>query len=194
MDKIGKIEVITGCMFSGKSEELIRRLRRAKIAKLEVEAFKPAIDNRYSVVEVVSHGGDKVTAIPVSNASDILSKARRETDVIGIDEAQFFDMSLVDVVRNLARCGKRIVIAGLDMDFRGEPFGPMPQLLAIADEIIKLHAICTVCGEEATMTQRLIDGKPARYNDPVIMIGAAEKYEARCKAHHYVDRGESFDK
>lgn len=194
MNKIGKIEVVTGCMFSGKSEELIRRLKRAKIAKQTVQVFKPSIDDRFSSIEVVSHTGDKIEAIPVSESKEILGKVKKDTDVVGIDEAQFFDDNLILVARELAKKGKRVIIAGLDMDFRGEPFGPMPKLLAIADEILKLHAICIVCGEEATMTQRLINGKPARYDDPVIMIGAAEKYEARCKAHHYVDRGNKFDK
>lgn len=194
MNKIGKIEVVTGCMFSGKSEELIRRLKRAKIAKQTVQVFKPSIDDRFSSIEVVSHTGDKIEAIPVSESKEILGKVKKDTDVVGIDEAQFFDDNLIQVARELAKKGKRVIIAGLDMDFRGEPFGPMPKLLAIADEILKLHAICIVCGEEATMTQRLINGKPARYDDPVIMIGAAEKYEARCKAHHYVGRGSKVDK
>ncbi len=194
MNKIGKIEVVTGCMFSGKSEELIRRLKRAKIAKLTVQVFKPSIDDRFSSIEVVSHTGDKIEAIPVSESKEILGKVKKDTDVVGIDEAQFFDDNLIQVARELAKKGKRVIIAGLDMDFRGEPFGPMPKLLAIADEILKLHAICIICGEEATMTQRLINGKPAKYDDPVIMIGASEKYEARCKAHHYVDRGNKIDK
>ncbi|MFU2157696.1 MULTISPECIES: thymidine kinase [Caldisericum] len=189
--KIGKIEVVTGCMFSGKSEELIRRVKRAKIAKQKVQVFKPAIDTRYSVVEVVSHAGEKVEAIPVSSTKELLEKVDEDTAVIGIDEAQFFDNEIVDALRKLSRLGKRIIVAGLDMDFRGEPFGPMPFIMAIADEVLKLHAICTVCGEDATMTQRLINGEPANYNDPVIMIGASESYEARCKLHHYVKGGKN---
>ncbi|MCI4463126.1 MAG: thymidine kinase [Caldisericum sp.] len=187
--KIGKIEVVTGCMFSGKSEELIRRIKRAKIARQKVQVFKPSIDTRYSVVEVVSHAGEKVEALPVSSTKELLERIEEDTEVIGIDEAQFFDTEIVDALRKIAKSGKRVIVAGLDMDFRGEPFGPMPYIMAIADEVLKLHAICTVCGEDATMTQRLINGEPASYNDPVIMIGASESYEARCKLHHYVKGG-----
>lgn len=190
-NKIGKIEVITGCMFSGKSEELIRRLKRAKIAKQKVKVFKPSIDTRYSIVEVVSHAGDKIEAIPISRSKEILDQIDKDTDVVGIDEAQFFDNEIIDVLRKLAKEGIRVVVAGLDMDFRGEPFGQMPFIMAIADEVLKLHAICTVCGEDATMTQRLINGEPASYNDPVVMIGASETYEARCKLHHYVKGGKN---
>ncbi len=185
-NRIGKIEVITGCMFSGKSEELIRRLRRARIAKQRIQVFKPSIDTRYSDIEIVSHNGEKIQAEPVKNVAELAGKIRSDTDVVGIDEAQFFDNSIIDVVNGLADQGMRIIIAGLDMDFRGEPFGPMPFLMAIADEVLKLHAICTICGDEATMTQRLINGKPASYNDPIVMVGASEKYEARCRKHHYV--------
>uniref|UniRef100_A0A7C4TWA7 Thymidine kinase n=1 Tax=Caldisericum exile TaxID=693075 RepID=A0A7C4TWA7_9BACT len=188
MGKIGKIEVITGCMFSGKSEELIRRLKRAKIAKLKVQVFKPSIDTRYSIVEVVSHTGEKIEAFPVTSSKEIFDKVEVDTNVVGIDEAQFFDSGIVEVLKKLAKRGSRVIVAGLDMDFRGEPFGPMPYIMAIADDVLKLHAICTVCGEDATMTQRLINGEPASYNDPVIMIGANETYEARCKLHHYVKR------
>lgn len=185
-DKIGKIEVITGCMFSGKSEELIRRLKRARIAKLQVQVFKPSIDTRFSNIEVVSHTGEKIQAEAVSSSIEILSKLSSTINVVGIDEAQFYDMEIIKVVREISRKGIRVILAGLDMDFRGEPFGPMGNLMAIADEVTKLHAICMVCGEEATMTQRLIDGKPAKYTDPVVLIGASERYEARCKLHHYV--------
>jgi thymidine kinase len=185
-DKIGKIEVITGCMFSGKSEELIRRLKRARIAKLQVQVFKPSIDTRFSNIEVVSHTGEKIQAEAVSSSIEILNKLSSTINVVGIDEAQFYDMEIVKVVCEISRKGIRVILAGLDMDFRGEPFGPMGNLMAIADEVTKLHAICMVCGEEATMTQRLIDGKPAKYTDPVVLIGASERYEARCKLHHYV--------
>jgi len=185
-DKIGKIEVITGCMFSGKSEELIRRLKRARIAKLQVQVFKPSIDTRFSNIEVVSHTGEKIQAEAVSSSIEILNKLSSTINVVGIDEAQFYDMEIIKVVREISRKGIRVILAGLDMDFRGEPFGPMGNLMAIADEVTKLHAICMVCGEEATMTQRLIDGKPAKYTDPVVLIGASERYEARCKLHHYV--------
>lgn len=182
---IGKIEVITGCMFSGKSEELIRRLRRAIIAKLNIQVFKPSIDTRYSNFEITSHSGYKIQAIPVEKAIHIITQINN-ADVVGIDEAQFFDNDIIEVLRLLVYKGIRVIVAGLDMDFRGEPFGSMPIIMAIADEVIKLHAICSICGEEATMTQRLINGKPAHYNDPVILIGAEEKYEARCKKHHIV--------
>ncbi|NCO27612.1 MAG: thymidine kinase [Caldiserica bacterium CG02_land_8_20_14_3_00_36_38] len=185
-DKIGKIEVITGCMFSGKSEELIRRLKRARIAKLQVQVFKPSIDTRFSNIEVVSHTGEKIQAEAVSSSIEILNKLSSTINVVGIDEAQFYDVEIIKVAREISRKGIRVILAGLDMDFRGEPFGPMGNLMAIADEVIKLHAICMVCGEEATMTQRLIEGIPAKYTDPVVLIGASERYEARCKLHHYV--------
>ena len=185
-DKIGKIEVITGCMFSGKSEELIRRLKRARIAKLQVQVFKPSIDTRFSNIEVVSHTGEKIQAEAVSSSIEILNKLSSTINVVGIDEAQFYDVEIIKVAREISRKGIRVILAGLVMDFRGEPFGPMGNLMAIADEVIKLHAICMVCGEEATMTQRLIEGIPAKYTDPVVLIGASERYEARCKLHHYV--------
>ena len=185
-NKTGRIEVIAGCMFSGKSEELIRRLKRAQIARQKVQVFKPSIDTRYSEIEVVSHNGEKITGIPVKDSAELYSLIDRNADVIGIDEAQFFDEGIVKVANKLADEGFRVILAGLDMDFRREPFGPMPQLLAIADDVQKLHAICTICGEDAMYTQRLINGQPANYNDPVIMIGASEKYEARCRKHHYV--------
>ncbi len=185
-NKTGRIEVIAGCMFSGKSEELIRRLKRAQIARQKVQVFKPSIDTRYSEIEVVSHNGEKITGIPVKDSAKLYSLIDRNADVIGIDEAQFFDEGIVKVANKLADEGFRVILAGLDMDFRREPFGPMPNLLAIADDVQKLHAICTICGEDAMYTQRLINGQPANYNDPVIMIGASEKYEARCRKHHYV--------
>jgi len=188
MSKVGKIEVITGCMFSGKSEELIRRLRRCKIAKLKTLVFKPLVDTR-SEAEIISHSGQKFIAIPVHNSSIILFDIIDSTiDIVGIDEAQFFDENLEEVVKKIAYDGKKVIIAGLDMDFRGEPFGPMPNLMAIADEVLKLHAICAVCGDDATMTQRLINGKPASWHDPIILIGAEEKYEARCRLHHVLKK------
>ncbi len=186
--KTGKVEVITGCMFSGKSEELIRRLRRAQIARQKIQVFKPSIDTRYSKIDVVSHSGKKIEGIPVKSSNEILEKLEQDVDVVGIDEAQFFDDNVVKVANLLADRGIRVIVAGLDMDFRGEPFGPMPFLMAIADDVQKLHAICTICGEDATRTQRLINGDPAYYDDPVIMIGAREKYEARCRKHHYVQK------
>jgi thymidine kinase len=190
-NKIGRIEVITGSMFSGKSEELIRRLKRAKIAKQKVQVFKPSIDYRYSIVEVVSHTGEKIEAIPIGDSKELLEKVDEDTDVVGVDEAQFFGEDIVDVLKQLINKGKRVVVAGLDMDFRGEPFGPMPRIMAIADDVLKLHAICTVCGEDAMLTQRLINGEPASYDDPIVLIGASETYEARCRLHHYVKGGKN---
>ncbi|GAA0320146.1 thymidine kinase [Bacillus carboniphilus] len=182
----GWIEVICGSMFSGKSEELIKRVRKAQFAKETVAVFKPAIDNRYSEVAVVSHNGTQVQAISVTSPSDILSRVDANVDLVAIDEVQFLDQEIVDVVQQLANQGHRVVLAGLDQDFRGEPFGPMPQLLAVAELVTKLHAVCSVCGSPASRTQRLIDGQPAHYNDPVIQVGAAESYEPRCRHHHQV--------
>lgn len=182
----GTIEVICGSMFSGKSEELIRRVRRVQIARKKVEIFKPLIDNRYHIQYIYSHNGSKVEAICIEHAADILKKIKPDTDVIAIDEAQFFNDEIVSICQVLADQGKRVIVAGLDQDFRGEPFGPMPQLLAIAEYVDKLHAICMVCGRPATRTQRLVNGQPADYHDPTILIGAKESYEARCRKHHQV--------
>ncbi|NMB92181.1 MAG: thymidine kinase, partial [Parcubacteria group bacterium] len=146
----------------------------------------PAIDNRFSIVEVVSHNGGKIEAIPVSCSREILEKLKKDVKVIGIDEGQFFDTEVIKIIRDLIKQDKIVIVAGLDMDFRGEPFGPMPELMAMADEVLKLHAICVICGDDATMTQRIINGKPAHYSDPTILIGAEEKYEARCRQHHEV--------
>ena len=179
-------------MFSGKTEELIRRVRRARIARQTVQVFKPDIDTRYSIERVTSHNGQDFEAIPVKNAQAILESLDADTTVIAIDEAQFFDDSIVSVTETLANRGKRVMLAGLDMDFRGEPFGPMPELLARADEVQKLHAICMVCGENASRTQRLVNGQPANFDDPIVMVGAAESYEARCREHHSVP-GNPFD-
>lgn len=181
----GWLEVITGCMFSGKTEELVRRLRRAVIAKKETIAIKPALDTRYDLVAVVSHSGFSFNAIPVEDPKTILGMAK-DAEVVGIDEAQFFTGELVPVIRELLQNKKRVIVAGLDLDFRGEPFGIMPTLLALADEVTKLHAICSVCGNIATKTQRLINGRPARYDDPTILVGGLETYEARCNLHHEV--------
>lgn len=184
----GFIEVIVGPMFSGKSEELIRRIRRAQIAKQKVQVFKPAIDDRYSIDKVVSHNGSSINAISVTKASEILDLLEEDTQVVAIDEIQFFDHSLVDVVREIADMGKRVICAGLDMDFRGEPFGVTPDIMAIAESVDKLTAICVKCGNPATRTQRLINGKPAKYDDPIILVGAYETYEARCRKCHEVPR------
>ncbi len=183
----GRVEVICGSMFSGKSEELIRRVRRAEIARQTVQVFKPSIDNRYGEASVNSHDGRAADAIAVEHAADILTHLNPETTVVAIDEAQFFDDGIVKLCRDLAdQRGLRVIIAGLDLDFRGEPFGPVPQLMAQAEEVDKLHAICVRCGDEASRTQRIINGKPANYDDPIILVGATEAYEARCRHCHEV--------
>ena len=186
--KVGSLEVITGSMFCGKTEELIRRLRRARIAKQQVQVFKPAMDNRYNHQKVTSHSGIDVDAIPVDSSHEILELLNKNTTVVGIDEVQFFDDNIVPVVEQLADEGIRVILTGLDMDFKGEPFGCMPQLMARAERVDKLQAICMVCGEPACRTQRLVDGKPARYDDPIMVVGAQELYEARCRQHHEVPR------
>lgn len=185
----GSIEVITGSMFCGKTDELIRRLRRARIARQKVQVFKPVIDDRYTVEKVKSHAGSEFDALPIDCAEEIEKRLEPDTTVVGIDEAQFFDNEIDALVQRLADRGIRVLIAGLDTDFRGEPFGPMPGLMAKAEVVDKLHAICMVCGEEASRTQRLVDGRPAHYDDPVVIVGAAELYEARCREHHQVPRG-----
>jgi len=184
----GSIEVITGSMFCGKTEELIRRLRRATIAKQKVQVFKPTIDNRYGEEKVTSHAGANFDALPIKSAKDVIEYLDDDTTVVAIDEAQFFDDEIVTITQQLANRGIRVIAAGLDMDFRGEPFGPMPILLSQAEDVSKLHAICVICGEEASRTQRLVDGLPARYDDPVVIVGASEMYEARCREHHEVPR------
>lgn len=184
----GSIEVITGSMFCGKTEETIRRLRRATIAKQKVQVFKPKIDNRYAEEKVTSHAGLNYDALPIDNSRELLDQIKEDTTVVAIDEAQFFDDEIISICQNLADNGIRVIIAGLDTDFRGEPFGPMPILMAKAEKVDKLHAICVVCGEEASRTQRLVNGRPAKYSDPVVIVGAAELYEARCRKHHKVPR------
>jgi thymidine kinase len=187
----GYIEVICGSMFSGKTEELIRRVRRAQIARQQVQVFKPALDDRYGIEHVTSHNGMNVEAVSVDRADDILDLIEPTTRVVAIDEAQFFDEAICAVCDTLTERGMRVVVAGLDMDFRGEPFGPMPLLLAQAEKVDKLRAICVVCGREASRTQRLINGQPADFEDPVIMIGAKEAYQARCRHCHQVPRAGS---
>jgi thymidine kinase len=184
----GSVEVITGSMFSGKTDELIRRLRRATIARQKVQVFKPAIDDRYAFEKVTSHAGSDYAALPIQKAVDILDNLQVGTTVVAIDEAQFFESDILMIVQQLADRGLRVIIAGLDTDFRGEPFGPMPVLMAQAERVDKLYAICMVCGEAATRTQRLINGEPANYDDLVVVVGAAEMYEARCRMHHEVPR------
>lgn len=189
MCRMGYLEVITGSMFSGKTEELIRRIKRATIARKRVLLFKPSIDNRYNKHAVTSHDGRDLQAIvvPVDQPEVILNHAQREeAEVVGIDEAQFFAPSVVDVIQRLVEAGVRVIVSGLDMDFARRPFGAMPELMALADEVTKLKAICVVCGEPATFTQRLINGRPAAATDPVILVGGQESYEARCRRHHEV--------
>jgi len=182
----GWIEMICGSMFSGKTEELIRRLKRAVIARQQVQVFKPLLDNRYSEDKVSSHDGLHWDAAIVSSASKILEMVKDGTDVIAIDEVQFFDRTITDVCEQLARRGTRVILTGLDMDFRGEPFGPVPALMAQAETVDKLQAICAVCGAPASRTQRLINGIPANYDEPQILVGAKEAYQARCRRCHEV--------
>ena len=170
----GRIEVICGSMFSGKTEELIRRLKRARIARQRVVVFKPVIDVRYSADDVVSHDAHSQAAIPVDDTRCITAQAA-EAEVVGIDEAQFFDEGLPEVCNQLARSGKRVIVAGLDMDFKGVPFGPMPQLMAIADEVTKVHAICVRCGALAYVSHRLIS------NDRRVLLGEKDEYEPLCR-------------
>jgi thymidine kinase len=185
----GWIEVVCGVMFSGKSEELIRRVRRALIAKKKVQVFKSHLDERYAgLYHVSSHDGRTVEAEPVDSPDQIARALRPDTQVVAIDEAQFLPIGIVELATTLAASGRRVILAGIDTDFRGEPFGAMPQLLAVAEQVDKLHAICMQCGNPASRNQRLIDGRPARYDSPVIMVGSAESYEARCRSCHSVPR------
>jgi thymidine kinase len=188
MNSVGSLEVITGPMFSGKTEELIRRLRRARIARLKVQVFKPTIDTRFPPGKVTSHSGADVDAVTVRTAADLLPLVDADTKVVAIDEAQFFEEDIVPVVRTLAKEGIRVIVTGLDTDFRAEPFGPMPALMAEAERLDKLAAICMVCGEPASRTQRIVNGQPAAYFEPIIAVGAGEFYEARCRTHHSVNR------
>ncbi len=183
----GWIEVIAGVMFSGKSEELIRRVRRSLIAKKRVQVFKSHLDNRYNGVYAVgSHDGRTIEAIPVDSTEQIGLRLDPLAQVVAIDEVQFLDSGIVALANSLANRGRRVILAGTDTDFRGEPFGPMPQLMCVAEVVDKLHAICVLCGAPATRNQRLIDGKPARYDSPQVMVGGAEAYEARCRNCHMI--------
>ncbi|MBS1964017.1 MAG: thymidine kinase [Bdellovibrionales bacterium] len=174
----GFIEVVCGSMFSGKTEELMRRLKRAQYGRQKVQVFKPAIDNRYSEDHVQSHDANRVLSIPVKNAWEILDRVEDNTRVVGIDEVQFFDDSVVDVCNKLAYRGMRVICAGLDMDFRGQPFGPMPKLLSVAESVTKLQAVCVVCGQAASRSQKVV-GDAA-----IVAVGAKEMYEARCRFCH----------
>jgi len=182
----GWIEVVCGGMFAGKSEELLRRVRRAEIARQQVQAFKPSVDDRYGEDAIASHNGMRREAEVVRHSGEIPGRIRAKTRVVAIDEAQFFDLELADVCNDLADRGLRVIVAGLDTDFRGEPFGAIPRLVAQAEYVDKLHAICQSCGIPACRTQRLIDGKPANYSDPVVLIGASDAYEARCRDCHEI--------
>jgi thymidine kinase len=185
----GWIEVISGVMFSGKSEELIRRVRRAIIARRRVQVFKSHLDSRYAgLYTVSSHDGAELEATPVDSAAEIFRLVRPESEIIAIDEAQFLDSDILTVARLLAGRGVRVILAGTDTDFRGEPFGSMGDLMAVAEIVDKLQAICVVCGDPACRNQRLLDGRPARYDSPIIMVGGRESYEARCRHCHKVPR------
>ena len=191
--RAGWLEVISGCMFAGKTEELIRRINVLSYAKMNIIVFKPKIDNRYSYTEIVSHSGAKVPCLVVDRAQEILKKVNIDTEVVAIDEVQFFDEDIVDVCEYLADKGIRVIVAGLDKDFRGEPFGIMPELLTRAEFITKLTAVCTKCGAPATRTQRLVNGKPASFNDSIVLVGAVEHYEPRCRhCHEVVDKLNKF--
>jgi thymidine kinase len=182
----GSLTVITGSMFSGKSEELIRRLRRALYARRSVQVFKHALETRSELTEIRTHSGFLHEAVPVSTSNELLERIKQTTDVVAVEEAQFFDEGIVDVCRRLAGSGYEVILAGLDMDFRGRPFGPMPVLLAEADDVVKLRAICARCGRDASRSQRLIDGEPAPASAPTILVAAQESYEARCRHCHEV--------
>jgi thymidine kinase len=177
----GTLTVVCGSMFAGKSEELIRLVRRAMFAKRRVQVFKHALDDRYESVMLATHMGVTHEALAVKSVRELRQKLDAKSDVIAIEEAQFFDAGLADFAAELADQGRHVICAGLDQDFRREPFGPMPRLLALADEVVKLRAICMVCGAPASHTQRIIDGRPAAWGDPLILIGATDSYEARCR-------------
>ena len=187
--KFGWIECICGSMFSGKSEELLRRIKRGVIAKQKVLLFKPSIDNRYDENRVSTHNGNSYDSISIEKSSDILNFVKDTNyDIIGIDEIQFFDNDIVKIINKLADDGIRVIVAGLDMDFKAEPFHPMPEIMAISEMVTKLHAVGNKCGKEASRSQRLINGKPAKYDDPIVVIGASESYEARCRHCHEIER------
>lgn len=190
----GWVEVICGCMFAGKTEELIRRINVLSYARKNILVFKPKIDDRYSTTEIASHAGSKVPCIVISEAKEILNHVNYDTDVVAIDEVQFFDEDVVDICEYLADSGLRVMVAGLDKDFRGEPFGVLPDLLTRAEFVTKLTAVCAKCGAPATRTQRIINGKPASFNDPIVLVGAKEAYEPRCRhCHEIVEKPIKFE-
>lgn len=182
----GWVEIISGCMFAGKTEELIRRIKTLQYGKKKVKVFKPRIDNRYAVDEIASHSGYKVSCICIDEAYDILKYLEDDDEVICVDEVQFLSKDIVKISEALADKGIRVILAGLDRDFRGEPFGSMPDLLIHAEFVTKLSAVCNKCGNPATRTQRIINGEPANYKDPIILVGAVEAYEPRCRHCHEV--------
>jgi thymidine kinase len=187
--RTGTIEVIAGVMFSGKSEELIRRVRRALIARRRVQVFKSHLDDRYGGVgRISSHTGTEIEAVPVDSSAEIFRLVKPDTEVVAIDESQFLDEGIVSVSTELAHRGVRVILAGTDTDFRGEPFGKMGELMAVAEDVDKLQAICVVCGELACRNQRLINGRPAKYDSATIMVGGSEAYEARCRRCHRVPK------
>lgn len=183
----GRLEVICGSMFSGKSEELIRRIRRGMFAQKKIQVFKHSLDDRFSVAHVHSHKGEKIEAIPIHKSSYLDFFVESDTEIIGIDEIQFFDYNIITIIDNFVRQGKRVIVAGLDLDFRGVPFGPMPYLLALADEVIKLKAVCMKTGKDAHFTQRLVDGIPAKHDEPIVLVGAQNFYEARSRDAFKID-------
>ena len=186
MKKLGRIEVITGPMFAGKTEELIRRVRRAEFAKENIVVFKPLIDDRYAQNEVVSHNNSRTRSVNIRAAKEIFEYIDEKTNIIAIDEVQFLDDEVVSISEQLANRGMRVIVSGLDQNFRGEPFSFMPDLLALADEVLKLTAVCVICHAPATKTQRLVNNEPANFNDPLIVVGASDSYEARCRHCHEV--------
>jgi len=188
----GTLEVICGSMFSGKSEELVRRLRRAEYAQQKVKAFKPSLDTRRSLNALTSHSGDVFGALPLEHPEEMMTHISASTTVIGIDEVQFFPSSIIGLIASLIEQEKRVIVAGLDLDFRGLPFGCVPTLMALADQVTKLKAICIACGADAHFTQRLVDGKPACYDDPTVLVGAQEAYQARCRECYLIDKKPTF--
>jgi len=185
---VGKLEVVCGSMFSGKSEELIRRLRRAELAQQNIVVFKHRFDDRMTIEHIASHDGTRFKAVALEKPEDMALFVTDDTQIVAIDEVQFFTNDIVTFILDLVDAGKRVIVAGLDLDFRGIPFGCIPTLLAVADSVTKLNAVCMECGDDAHFTQRIVNGKPARFDDPIIMIGAQEKYQARCRRCFVIDR------
>jgi len=187
MNYKGSLEVICGSMFSGKSEELIRCLRRAQFAKQNIMVFKHSLDDRKTIKHVISHNSTQIEALAIKDPAEILNLVNEAVSVIGIDEVQFFDLEIINVILKLVNSGKKVFVAGLDLDFRGVPFGPMPTLMALSDKTLKLKAICVICGKDAHFSQRIVNGHPAKFNDPIILPGAEEYYQARCRNCFEID-------